>query len=402
MKKFIAFVLTFVLVLSLSATTVLADAIGDWNQGTEASYDVEVTAPDGYVNIRTGPGTGYDVISQLYNGEVVRILYESDDGRWGQIVFNTREFGWIALSQTTRTSGSESTPTPASTPTAQSVYNGGSSCNYQVIVSAPDGGVNLRFGPSTDYDIRVSMIPNDTILQVTAKEGRWGRTTYNGTDGWIALSQVSEYVPLEVEEEVEVEPTPGAEPTQTVEALPAPQVSEAVDTDRDESDVVQQLQMQQQQNQAAEAEGKMGFMGKLILIGVIVLAIIIAAIVLLCVWMKKTNRTELFEDYGDPVQEDMDYTPQWQETYAPELYADEEYAQEEYVEPVLQETEPEQVQDVQAYAEQEVPSVQSEEASQQSAEETVPEETQKQVTVSEQKDEKRSLKDGQKDIKNKF
>lgn len=69
--------------------------------------------------------------------------------------------------------------------------------NYTVEVSAPDGGVNFRWGPGVEYGkIQESMIPNGTLLPIfkeaTAQNGNnWGLTAYNDTSGWIALTQVS-------------------------------------------------------------------------------------------------------------------------------------------------------------------------------------------------------------------
>ena len=68
---------------------------------------------------------------------------------------------------------------------------------YYVVVSAPDGGVNFRWGPGVEYDRLISyMIPNGVILHVTkeatASNGNnWGFTEYEGMQGWIALTQVS-------------------------------------------------------------------------------------------------------------------------------------------------------------------------------------------------------------------
>ena len=68
---------------------------------------------------------------------------------------------------------------------------------YYVVVSAPDGGVNFRWGPGVEYDRLINyMIPNGVILHVTreatASNGNnWGFTEYEGMQGWIALTQVS-------------------------------------------------------------------------------------------------------------------------------------------------------------------------------------------------------------------
>ena len=91
--------------------------------------------------------------------------------------------------------------------------------NYDVEVSAPDGGVNIRYGPGVEYDrLMDSMIPNGVILHVTsqaqaANGNYWGYTYYNGMYGWIALTQVSriESVPTPVP----VTPDPVQLPSET-------------------------------------------------------------------------------------------------------------------------------------------------------------------------------------------
>ena len=68
---------------------------------------------------------------------------------------------------------------------------------FSVKVSASDGGVNLRSGPGTNYDIVEAMIPNGTELGVTdqtkSKEGsEWYYTKHNGKEGWIYAPAVTE------------------------------------------------------------------------------------------------------------------------------------------------------------------------------------------------------------------
>lgn len=68
---------------------------------------------------------------------------------------------------------------------------------YEVVVSAPDGGVNIRSGAGVEYaKVRENMIPTGVTLRIysetLANTGRtWGYTTYDGVSGWIALSQVT-------------------------------------------------------------------------------------------------------------------------------------------------------------------------------------------------------------------
>lgn len=64
-----------------------------------------------------------------------------------------------------------------------------------VTTAANDGGVNMRFGPGTEYDIVVEMIPNgekmavnDEALSTTGKT--WYKVTYHEVEGWVSASQI--------------------------------------------------------------------------------------------------------------------------------------------------------------------------------------------------------------------
>ena len=69
------------------------------------------------------------------------------------------------------------------------------SCDYDRYVATIDGGVNLRTEPSTDGAILYT-IPDFVMLHITAESTNgWGYTTYNGSYGWVALSQLSSSYP---------------------------------------------------------------------------------------------------------------------------------------------------------------------------------------------------------------
>lgn len=106
--------------------------------------------------------------------------------------------------------------------------------DYYVLVSAPDGGVNLRYGPGVEYDRLMDyMIPNDVYLHVTqsaqASNGNyWGYTEYQGMYGWIALTQVTtiEGVPPTVTPVPTETPMTTATPEPTQTATETPQATE--------------------------------------------------------------------------------------------------------------------------------------------------------------------------------
>lgn len=65
--------------------------------------------------------------------------------------------------------------------------------SWIVKVDAPDGYVNFRTGPGTDYNI-ITPINNGIVLEVyeTDSSGKWLKVYYKDKLGWVSKSQVSE------------------------------------------------------------------------------------------------------------------------------------------------------------------------------------------------------------------
>ena len=59
-------------------------------------------------------------------------------------------------------------------------------------VTASNSGLRLREGPGTSYS-QLALIPDGTVVTVTEVSNGWGKTSYNGSTGWIAL-QYTEFV----------------------------------------------------------------------------------------------------------------------------------------------------------------------------------------------------------------
>lgn len=97
--------------------------------------------------------------------------------------------------------------------------------DYDVMVNAPDGYVNGRYGPGLEYGIQTP-IYNGVILHVEATQDNyldglhWGRIVYEGSYMWISLSQTSPWTPWTPEPE-----TPAPEPATLP---PAPQQEPAL------------------------------------------------------------------------------------------------------------------------------------------------------------------------------
>lgn len=279
--------------LLMSAVYVWGDAASVWmGEGTETDYEVEVTAPDGGVNLRFGPGTEYEILVEMIpNGTFLRISREavaSNGNSWGLTVYHGVQ-GWIALTQVTIKESSGNT--------ADSIDS--SKVNYQVEVTAPDGGVNLRKGPGTNYKIIEEMIPNGTMLQVTEETvslegGKWGRVDYKYWNGWIALSQVTVRSAALEEEKVPAEsavPTATPAATATPIPIPSPAVTEfpretsvpVISPSPGETQIPEATQEIQETQQAVQQEQKTEGLSVSVLVTAIVAVAVVITIVLTAV-----------------------------------------------------------------------------------------------------------------------
>ncbi len=181
---------------------------------------VVVQAQDGsgYLYHRYGPSMEYEILSNIYDGTVLEIegtaLDPSGNFRWGNTKYNGR-WGWVSMKHTVPYT--ESTSSGSSSQTA---------VDQDVVVQAVDGSgyLYLRSGPGMDYQIYCNIYDGEK-LHITAESpdsgGQfvWGKTVYNGQEGWVSLKQT---VTLEAYEKANptATPTPTAEPKPT--ATPTP------------------------------------------------------------------------------------------------------------------------------------------------------------------------------------
>jgi len=223
MKHILSVAFVIILLSALLITPALADALPyDWGTVTDAGYYVIVDGDGGYVNFRTGPGADYDIIHEIYDGTVLYVVAEcyNSSSLWCQVEHNGY-YGWVAYSQL-----SES---------FSQLYTGGSSPSggsYYVRVTASDG-VNFRYGPGTYYAKRTSTVPSGYEFIITkeaydAYGWLWGYTTYQGYDGWIALSEVSTISPPTPTAEPTAEPSDISVPAEDPEQVPNPDIAAPV------------------------------------------------------------------------------------------------------------------------------------------------------------------------------
>ena len=163
--------------------------------------------------------------------------------------------------------------------------------DYYVIVSAPDGGVNFRYGAGVEYDQIISnMIPNGEILHIvgerTASTGRaWGYTCYQDMWGYVALSQTSYYDMAQAQAEAAAKAE--AERLQREEETKAKEEAE-----RQQKEAEEEARRLKKEAEEMKQKNKALFM-KLIVLAVICLVLAVTAVILIIYFYKhkrKKNR----------------------------------------------------------------------------------------------------------------
>ena len=153
-----------------------ATAAPDAPAVTDTSDTVYVTGSG--VNLRSGPGTTYDVVTIVSAGtELSRT--GTTDNNWSRVRYNGQEAYISSALVTTKkpdAGSADSTPAPYTVTDAE-----------DAVVVTEDA--NLRKGPGTGYDV-ITVARANTELKRTGKASGWSRVVYNGSEAFISDSLI--------------------------------------------------------------------------------------------------------------------------------------------------------------------------------------------------------------------
>ena len=159
------------LVLAASATGSGSSDVGVLMRPADAPARVVVgVITEDNVNLRSGPGTSYEVITKLAGGTQLGVIGE--EAGWYRVATAKGTVGWV-VEEYFRIAGSGSSA-------------GGSQQSQNVVANIIEDGVNLRTGPGTSYE-SLGRLGADVQVEVLGREGDWYNVrSPRGTIGWVS------------------------------------------------------------------------------------------------------------------------------------------------------------------------------------------------------------------------
>lgn len=195
--------------LALAALLVFsAFRAGSATADTVTSPTGTVNSSDG-LNLRSGPGQSYNVLTVMPNGATVTITGNPTADDWLPLQYNG-QIGWAdgayitlntanaSTSATAATANSAALPTPPPLPpigsspaasvtpaaAAASATPAAATTATSATVVPPDG-LNLRSGPDTSYGVLTVLTGGATVSITGAANNQWYPVSANGQSGWV-------------------------------------------------------------------------------------------------------------------------------------------------------------------------------------------------------------------------
>ncbi len=141
---------------------------------TETHWNGRTTA---FVNLRSGPSTGYHVYLTVPLGDAITILDRSNSG-WYRVQYGSYT-GYMSSDYIDVLGAVEETTTPSSEPDADTRWNGRTTAF-----------VNLRSGPSTGYRIYLTVPLGDAITILDRSNSGWYRVQYGSYTGYMSSDYI--------------------------------------------------------------------------------------------------------------------------------------------------------------------------------------------------------------------
>ena len=143
-----------------------------------------ITNAAGGLNVRSGPGTTYDVQDSLKNGDSVTIMEVTDNG-WYMIAYIGKDgkeaTGYVKSDYVTAKEGDAPAIEPSEEPSPSP--SGSLKPGSKGKIAGAASGLRVRSGPGTTYDILASLVNGNEITVLEDAGNGWYKIAYSGANG---------------------------------------------------------------------------------------------------------------------------------------------------------------------------------------------------------------------------
>jgi uncharacterized protein YgiM (DUF1202 family) len=179
MKRHLSMIITSVAVL----VALIGLSLGPVGRAS-ADYGPTGTVNTGALNIRSGPGITYGVITSVYRGTTFTLLARNTDASWVKIVLSNGTQGWVNSRYITTTYPLYSLPVEGGVTAGNATVN--------------TGALNIRSGPGITYGV-ITSVYRGTSLTLLARnaDASWVKVALSsGTQGWVNSRYITKTYPL--------------------------------------------------------------------------------------------------------------------------------------------------------------------------------------------------------------
>ena len=143
-----------------------------------------ITNAAGGLNVRSGPGTTYDIQDSLKNGDSVTIMEVTDNG-WYMITYIGKDgkeaTGYVKSDYVTAKEGDTPAIEPSEEPSPSPSGSLKPGSKGKIVGAA--SGLRVRSGPGTTYDILASLVNGNEITVLEDAGNGWYKIAYSGANG---------------------------------------------------------------------------------------------------------------------------------------------------------------------------------------------------------------------------
>jgi uncharacterized protein YraI len=157
------------------------------------------TVATGALNVRSGPGISYSVVTSLYRGAALNLLSRTVDSSWIKVMLGNGAQGWVNARYIATAYPIYNLPTDNTAPSGPTA----------VVVT---GALNVRSGPGLAFGTLLTL-PRGTVVNLLSRtaDSTWIKVSVSGVQGWLNGRYISTTYPvssLPVEGSTQPVPTP--------------------------------------------------------------------------------------------------------------------------------------------------------------------------------------------------